>query len=78
MTGPQRRRPSRAETRRRIIDAATTVFARQSIAAEAGLTKGAVYSNFAGRDVLKLLVTPTASGSAADPRRPARPGTARR
>ncbi|MEV6645669.1 TetR family transcriptional regulator [Amycolatopsis sp. NPDC051371] len=64
MTGPQRRRPSRAETRRRIIDAATAVFARQGIAAtslndiaaEAGLTKGAVYSNFAGRDDLVLTI----------------------
>lgn len=33
MTGPPRRRPSRAETRRRIVDAATAVFARQGIAA---------------------------------------------
>lgn len=64
MTGPQRRRPSRAETRRRIIDAATAVFARQGIAAtslndiaaEAGLTKGAVYSNFTGRDDLVLTI----------------------
>ncbi|WP_284749917.1 TetR/AcrR family transcriptional regulator [Amycolatopsis sp. RTGN1] len=64
MTGSPRRRPSRAETRRRIIDAATAVFARQGIAttslndiaAEAGLTKGAVYSNFAGRDDLVLTI----------------------
>ncbi len=64
MTGPPRRRPSRAETRRRIIDAATTVFARQGIAAtslndvaaEAGLTKGAVYSSFTGRDDLVLTI----------------------
>ena len=59
-----RRRPTRAETRRRIIDAATGVFARQGIAATslneiaaaAGLTKGAVYSNFAGRDDLVLTI----------------------
>ncbi len=64
MTGPPRRRPSRAETRRRIIDAATAVFARQGIAAtslndvaaEAGLTKGAVYSSFTGRDDLVLTI----------------------
>jgi AcrR family transcriptional regulator len=64
MTGSPRRRPSRAETRRRIVDAATTVFARQGIAAtsvndvaaEAGLTKGAVYSNFSGRDDLVLTI----------------------
>jgi AcrR family transcriptional regulator len=64
MTGSPRRRPSRAETRRRIIDAATTVFAREGIAAtslndvaaEAGLTKGAVYSNFTGRDDLVLTI----------------------
>jgi AcrR family transcriptional regulator len=56
--------PGRAETRRRIIDAATTVFAREGItatslndiAAEAGLTKGAVYSNFTGRDDLVLTI----------------------
>ncbi|WP_326835704.1 TetR family transcriptional regulator [Amycolatopsis rhabdoformis] len=59
-----RRRPSRAETRRKIIDAAGEVFARQGIAAtslndiaaEAGLTKGAVYSNFTGRDDLVLTI----------------------
>ncbi|MFI5590964.1 TetR/AcrR family transcriptional regulator [Amycolatopsis sp. NPDC051758] len=64
MTGSPRRRPSRAETRRRIITAATTVFAREGIAAtslndvaaEAGLTKGAVYSNFTGRDDLVLTI----------------------
>lgn len=59
-----RRRPTRAETRRRIIDAATAVFAREGIAAtslndiaaEAGLTKGAVYSSFTGRDDLILTI----------------------
>ncbi|MEV6899431.1 TetR family transcriptional regulator [Amycolatopsis sp. NPDC051372] len=59
-----RRRPSRAETRRKIIDAAGEVFARQGIAATslndiaaaAGLTKGAVYSNFEGRDDLVLTI----------------------
>ncbi|WP_414937824.1 TetR/AcrR family transcriptional regulator [Amycolatopsis sp. cmx-11-51] len=61
---PPRTRPSRAETRRRVLDAATAVFARQGIAgtslndiaAEAGLTKGAVYSNFSGRDDLVLTI----------------------
>lgn len=52
-----RRRPSRAEVRRTLLDAAARVFARSGIdaasldevASEAGLTKGAIYSNFAGK-----------------------------
>ena len=55
-------RPTRAETRRRVLDAAFTVFGERGIAGsslaevaeEAGLTKGAVYSNFAGKDDLVL------------------------
>lgn len=57
-----RRRPSRDEVRQRLLDAATTVFAARGIdgaslsdvAAAAGLTKGAIYSNFAGKDELVL------------------------
>ncbi|MFD2466363.1 TetR/AcrR family transcriptional regulator [Amycolatopsis silviterrae] len=60
MTG--RTRPTRAETRRRILDAAFAVFGEQGIAATkltevaaaAGLTKGAVYSSFASKDELVL------------------------
>lgn len=55
-----RRRPTRAEVRRTLLDAAARVFARSGIdaasldevAAAAGLTKGAIYSNFAGKDAL--------------------------
>ena len=60
--GRARTRPRRAETRRRILDAAFDVFGRRGIAATslsevaatAGLTKGAVYSNFASKDDLVL------------------------
>ena len=57
-------RPSREEkkamTRNKLLDAAATVFARKGfagaslddVADEAGLTKGAVYSNFASKDEL--------------------------
>ncbi|MCW2866473.1 MAG: putative Transcriptional regulator, TetR family [Marmoricola sp.] len=56
----QRRRPSREEVRRALLDAAARVFARQGIdaasvddvAADAGFTKGAVYSNFGSKDAL--------------------------
>ena len=51
-------------TRRHLLDAAATVFARQGfhgaslddVAAVAGFTKGAVYSNFASKDDLFLAV----------------------
>lgn len=51
-------------TRQALLAAAVTVFARQGIAktslseiaAEAGLTKGAVYSNFASKDELLLAI----------------------
>lgn len=64
----QRRRLTRDEqrsvTRSRLIDAAAQVFARHGyegaslaeIAEEAGFTKGAVYSNFAGKEDLFLAV----------------------
>lgn len=66
-TLPTPRRPKRltrkekqAETRRRLLDAGERVFLRrglqgssiEEIAAEAGYTKGAFYSNFKGKDEL--------------------------
>jgi len=59
-----RRRPPRSATREALLAAAVTVFARQGIArtslsdiaTEAGLTKGAVYSNFASKDELLLSI----------------------
>jgi AcrR family transcriptional regulator len=59
---PRRRRPPRAETRRRVLDAAAAVFARHGydaatlddVAEAAGFSKGAVYSNFAGKRELLL------------------------
>lgn len=58
--GPERRRPPREEVRRALLDAAAQVFARQGVdgasvgdvAAAAGFTKGAVYSNFGSKDDL--------------------------
>ncbi len=57
-----RTRPLRSETRQRVLDAAFEVFGRRGIAASsltevaaaAGLTKGAVYSNFDSKDELVL------------------------
>jgi AcrR family transcriptional regulator len=58
-TKPKRqRRPKREEVRRRLLEAATSVFARrgyseatlEEVAEEAGFSKGAVYSNFAGKE----------------------------
>ena len=54
------RRPTREVVRRRLLDAALQVFAEQGfasasldqVAEAAGLTKGAIYSNFAGKDDL--------------------------
>jgi AcrR family transcriptional regulator len=54
------RRPGRAAVRRRLLDAALHVFAEHGyastnldqVAAAAGLTKGAIYSNFASKDDL--------------------------
>jgi AcrR family transcriptional regulator len=56
------RRPPRAEVRRRILAAATEVFLErgfqgasvEEIAAAAGFSKGAVYSNFEDKDALFL------------------------
>jgi AcrR family transcriptional regulator len=62
-TPPARvRRPGREAVRRRLLDAALGVFAESGfdnasvdqVAAAAGLTKGAVYSNFASKDDLFL------------------------
>lgn len=55
-----RTRPTREQTRARLLDAAATVFASRGydgaslddVAAAAGLTKGAVYSGFASKDEL--------------------------
>ncbi len=55
-----RTRPKRAETRDRILEAAGEVFTSRGydgaslddVAAAAGLTKGAVYSSFSGKDEL--------------------------
>ncbi|UIJ35597.1 TetR/AcrR family transcriptional regulator [Allobranchiibius sp. GilTou73] len=57
-----RTRPYRAQTRRKVLDAAYVVFGERGIAgtsleqvaAAAGLTKGAVYSNFRSKDELVL------------------------
>jgi AcrR family transcriptional regulator len=61
---PLTRARRREMTRRHLMDAAAAVFARDGfygaslddIAAAAGFTKGAVYSNFAGKDDLFLAV----------------------
>ncbi len=57
-----RQEERRAETTRRLLDAAAEVFARRGfhaatvadVADAAGRTKGAVYSNFSGKDALFL------------------------
>ncbi|OZM70348.1 hypothetical protein CFN78_25855 [Amycolatopsis antarctica] len=57
-----RTRPYRSQTRRRVLDAAFAAFGEKGIArtslsevaAVAGLTKGAVYSNFGSKDELVL------------------------
>jgi AcrR family transcriptional regulator len=57
---PRIRRPKREAVRRRLLDAALTVFASRGfdsatldqVAEAAGLTKGAIYSNFASKDEL--------------------------
>src|ERR1700746_218759 len=56
------REQSKAKTRQRLLDAARTVFARrgyhgasvEEIAAEAGFSTGALYSNFDGKENLFL------------------------
>ena len=60
-------RPRRAEVRTRILEAAATVVAERGlaaatldqVAAAAGFTKGAVYSNFASKDELFLALLET-------------------
>jgi len=63
-TGPSREE-KKAQTRAKLLDAAAVVFARKGfngaslddVAEEAGLTKGAVYSNFAGKsDLIQALI----------------------
>ncbi len=59
---PRARRPSRTETRARLLDAAAAVFVERGIAAAtvediaeaAGFSRGAVYSNFADKDAVVL------------------------
>jgi len=59
---PRQRRLPRAETRQRLLDAAASVFAElgydaatlEEVAASAGFSKGAVYSNFASKQELFL------------------------
>jgi len=59
-TAPVSREEKKAQTRARLLDAAATVFARKGfagaslddVADEAGLTKGAVYSNFTSKENL--------------------------
>jgi AcrR family transcriptional regulator len=61
-TLPRQRRLPRAEVRRRLLEAAATVFAARGyeaaslddVAAEAGFSKGAVYSNFTSKRELFL------------------------
>ncbi|HEY1689388.1 MAG TPA: TetR/AcrR family transcriptional regulator [Solirubrobacteraceae bacterium] len=58
------REQSKAQTRERLLDAARTVFARrgfhgasvEEIAAEAGFSTGALYSNFEGKEDLFLVL----------------------
>lgn len=57
---PARRRPTRAQTREQVLRAAVDVFSEHGyeratlddIAAAAGLTKGAIYSSFGGKEQL--------------------------
>lgn len=64
MPNPVSREERQRQTRAQLIDAARIVFAREgyhaarldAVAAEAGYTKGAVYSNFAGKPDLFLAV----------------------
>ena len=59
---PRTKRPTRAETRTRLLDAAVAVFVDRGIAAAsveeiaeaAGFSRGALYSNFADKDALVL------------------------
>src|SRR4051794_27032787 len=59
---PNRRQVKQERTRSRLLEAAAVVFARrgyhvatlEDVAAEAGFTKGAVYSNFENKEALFL------------------------
>lgn len=62
---PNRRQAKQQLTRERLLDSAMRVFARrgyhaatlEEVAADAGLSTGAVYSNFAGKEDLFLTLT---------------------
>lgn len=64
MTSPRSRRESQAETRERLLEVASEVLVEggyratslERIAERAGYSKGAVYSNFAGKEELVLAV----------------------
>ena len=68
------RSESQALTRQRLVDTARTMFLRdgygatslEKVAEEAGFSKGAVYSNFAGKDDLCLAVLDTIHAEVAD------------
>ncbi|OLT38049.1 hypothetical protein BJF79_27995 [Actinomadura sp. CNU-125] len=82
--GPAARRDRGEQTREALLAAAERLWAERGIhgaslddvAAAAGLTKGAVYSNFTGKTdlLLALLDASPATASARVPRRPALPG----
>ena len=89
MNGQERRRPTREDTRAALLLAAETLVRTQGfrvsvadIAAAAGLTKGAVYSNFSGRAELleqvaeRLLPPPLDVESLAPPGLPLSEGLA--
>jgi AcrR family transcriptional regulator len=68
------RSESQARTRQRLVETARTLFLRdgyaattlEKVAEEAGFSKGAVYSNFQGKDALCLAVLDAIHGEVAD------------
>ena len=68
------RSESQARTRERLVETARTMFLRdgyaattlEKVAEEAGYSKGAVYSNFQGKDALCLAVLDAIHGEVAD------------
>ena len=76
MTAPTRlsRAESQALTRQRLVDVARDLFLREGyaktslerVAEEAGFSKGAVYSNFGGKDDLCLAVLDSIQGEVAE------------
>ena len=74
MTERLSRAESQALTRQRLVDTARQMFLRdgyaatslEKVAEEAGYSKGAVYSNFAGKDALCLAVLDTIHAEVAD------------